>query len=313
MTPPLSPPRHRLPALVAAAGLLTILLAGCTSGDGGDDSGATADSAVAERGTDGLAVGSPEAPAADDAGAEREGAAPARAQVAQQAVISTATVSLRSDDVADAVFDVQKVVDQYQGEVADEQTEGGDEARRSRMVLRMPSDAFDAALGALKQIGEVESSSRRSEDVTTQVIDTEVRIRAQERSLQRIELLLDRAETIRDIFAIERELTQRQGALDSLKSQQAYLADQTTLATITVHIERTEEPGDKPDTDETGFLPGLEDGWKALTTVGAGLATVAGAVLPFAVVLALLGLPVWRVVRRVLRRRPERPAASPAT
>ena len=76
---------------------------------------------------------------------------------------------------------------------------------------------------------------------------------------------------------------------------------------------RTEEPGDKPDTDETGFLPGLEDGWKALTTVGAGLATVAGAVLPFAVVLALLGLPVWRVVRRVLRRRPERPAASPAT
>jgi hypothetical protein len=307
-----APSRRRLPVLVALAVLLTILFAACSGGsDSSEDAGSSADvnsADLAESGGDADAA----APrSAAETPAEKKGAAPT--DVAQRAVISTATISLRSDDVAQAVFAVQKVVDQYAGDVADEKTEGGDEARRSRLVLRVPSDDFDDAVAALKEIGEVESSTRKVEDVTTQVIDNEVRIRAQERSLRRIELLLDRAESIRDIFAIERELAQRQAGLDSLKAQQAYLADQTSLSTITVHIERTDGPAKKkPDTDDAGFLSGLEAGWKALKTFGNGLATVVGAVLPWSIVPGLLGVPTWLVLRRLQRRRPPQQAAPAA-
>ncbi len=48
---------------------------------------------------------------------------------------------------------------------------------------------------------------------------------------------------------------------------------------------------------------------KALGAFAVGLATIAGALLPFVVVLALLGVPVWLVVRRSARRR--RPPATP--
>ena len=226
-------------------------------------------------------------------------------------MISSGTVSLRTDDVAAARFEVQKLVDELRGEITDEETDAGDEVRRSRLVVRVPADDFDEAVGALEEVGELESSTRSSEDVSTQVIDVEARIRAQEQSLERVEVLFARATSIRDVVAIEAQLTRRQAALDSLKQQQAYLADQTSLATITVHLERTRAVS-KPDDDRAGFLPGLADGWHALGVVGTAVATVAGAVLPFAVLVALLGTPAWLVLRRRVRRG-TRPAAAPSS
>ena len=331
---PLTASRRRLraPVVVAAAiaGLVFVLGACSGSSDDSSDGGGTsadvapkpaagdAPQAEAERDgaqlTDGLS-GFDES-AARDGSLVQSGsneAAPTT-QVAQRAVISRATVSMTSDDVAGARFDVQKIVDQMNGEVAEEQTEGGEEMRRSRVVIRVPSERFSEAVAALEKVGTLESSTRKSEDVTTKVIDTAARIRAQEESLRRVEVLLARATSIRDIVAIESQLTRRQADLDSLKSQQAFLADQTSLSTIAVHIERAKTPGEKnekPDTDDTGFLSGLEDGWNALTAFGGGLATVVGAVLPFAIVLTLLGVPTWVLVRRFARRRPSTPS-SPA-
>ena len=77
-----------------------------------------------------------------------------------------------------------------------------------------------------------------------------------------------------------------------------------------VDISRT--PKDEPREEEasTGFLAGLGGGMQALGAVAVGLATVVGALLPFAVVLAVICLPVWLVVRRSARRRRTVPASG---
>ncbi|MCW2765241.1 MAG: hypothetical protein JWO11_1200, partial [Nocardioides sp.] len=56
-------------------------------------------------------------------------------------VISTGAVALQSDDVDQARFDVQKVVDHYGGQITEEETHTNDEGdiKTSRMVLRIPS------------------------------------------------------------------------------------------------------------------------------------------------------------------------------
>src|SRR3546814_4195017 len=82
----------------------------------------------------------------------------------------------------------------------------------------------------MKEIGdlaELARATRSEEDVTTQVIDNDVRIRAQEKSLKRIEVLLAQADDIAQIVRIESELSTRQANLDSLKQQQTWLKDQT--------------------------------------------------------------------------------------
>ena len=179
-------------------------------------------------------------------------------------MISTGVVSLRSDDATGSRADVLKIVDVHGGQVTDEETSTDSEGRvrMSRMVVRVPVADFYETVDALEKVAELESSNKSSENVSLQVIDNQVRIRAQERSLRRIEVLLDRAETMRDIVSIESELTRRQAELDSLKSQQAYLADQTSLSTITVYLEQKAAPPEAREEGggRRGRLPGRARG-----------------------------------------------------
>lgn len=313
-----------------AAGLLTAItmtavLAACSSSS--DDSGGGSDAVSEVAGSDtgsGAESGarSPAPRAAQDASEDGGGAASDDATGAQgpstpemeRSVISSGTVSLVSKDVARTRQDVQRVVDAQGGEITEENTDTDDDGDTSysRLVVRVPSEKFAAAMSALEQAGTLSSSSRGSDDVTTEVIDTGVRVRAQEASLERVELLLAEAEDLKDIIWIESQLTSRQAELDSLKSQRSWLADQTSLSTITVDISTQQVVEDESeDTDEpAGFLAGLKGGTGALLTVLAAVTTIVGVLLPFAVVGLVVGLPVWLVVRR--RRRSAAPGVPAA-
>jgi hypothetical protein len=307
------PQRTRLTGLLAALTLLGVTVAGCSSSDD-DAPNATSDSAVDEPRTD---AGGDQDSAARGAAVDGLSAFDAAAnnasvggpeEVAPRSVISTGNVALRSPDVGEARFEVQKVVDHYRGEISEEQTDTDDEGvvRRSRLVVRIPTADFAEAMADLEETADLISSDTVTDDVTTKVIDIQVRLRVQRRSIARVETLLDRAQSIRDIIAIESQLSRRQAVLGSLERRQAYLADQTTMSTITVSLERTEEKtvvAKKKEKDTTGFVPGLKAGWDGLTTLAVGVATVAGALLPFAVVLLVLLVPGWPLVRRLRRRR----------
>lgn len=308
----------------AAAGVLLTLLAltACSGGDGEslDSTTEAPAAAAAERGGDAESARDQAGFTTADGETLRTGAlsasgsAPEPPGVRTPAVISTGTLTVESEDVAEARFDLGKVVDALGGTIADEKTTATSEGevRLSRLVLRIPSEDFDRAMTDLAALGEVTASTRKAEDVTTEVIDTEVRIRAQEQSLERVEVLLARARSIRDIVAIEAQLTRRQAQLDSLKSQLAWLEDQTSLSTITVYLEVAPEPPPAAQQEEqhSAFVSGLLAGWDAMTTLGAGLAKVAGALLPFAVAALILLPPLAFVARRWLVRHPMRRPAT---
>jgi hypothetical protein len=304
-----TPRRYR--AAVPAAIAILLLTAACGgSGDSSDaDGGAVPELAQADgaEGAD-LAQDLQEGTTSLRSGATATDAAPDDLPD-ERAIIHTGNVALVSDDVAQSAFDVQKVVDAHGGETSEEETatdEDG-EVERARMVVRVPAADFDEAFAELEKTAELDSSTATSEDVTAQVIDTDVRIRAQRRSLQRVEVLLDRASSIRDIMRIEAELTRRQSTLDSLEQRQAHLAAQTSMSTITVSIQRTSQSAPATD-DDAGFVSGLSAGWTALGTFVTGLATVAGWLLPFSALLALVLVPTWLLVRA--RRRRTSPGAA---
>jgi hypothetical protein len=215
-----------------------------------------------------------------------------------RAVISTGQVTLHAKDISHARAEIVRLVASWGGSVANEETTSDNHGQiaDSTMTLRVPSNHFDDAMDAFGTLGEVEQRSQKAEDVTTKVIDNDARVRAGERSIQQIESLLSRAERLGDIIAIENDLARRQADLDSLKSQQAWLTDQTSLSTINVYLSR---PAAHTTTHETkGFFAGLENGWHAFGTATVAVLTAFGAVLPFALLLALLGVPLWWVVRR---------------
>jgi hypothetical protein len=308
-------PWLRMTLTAGAVGVL-VLLSGCSS-DGGD-AGSSSAGDVAARDSGGGANQSKSdsgvAPVAEAAGADGKPAAYTGAGVEQQKVISTGNVQLRAGDVGQAIFDVRKVVDEYRGTIAEDDTQTDKEGAplRSRMVVRVPTADFDHAMTELEKVGTLISSKRQSDDVTTQVLDMDARVEAQRRSIDRIQVLFDNATSIKDVVSIESELSRRQADLESLESQQRYLADQTSLSTITLSVERTPAATKpRPDHEEAGFISGLSGGWGAMKAFLVGAATVAGALLPWLVLALVLAVPGWPLIRR-LRRRTATPAAPAA-
>jgi hypothetical protein len=316
--------RSRTAGLLTAL-TMTALLAACSADDGGND--AASGDVSSETSSDSSGSSSESGPARSalqsDAGGSSDDSTDATSDAAsgqggpttaelQRSVISSGTVSLAGEDVRATRQDVQRVVDAQGGEITDESSETDSDGDTSyvRMVVRVPSRKFGETMSELEQVGVLRSSDRGSEDVTTQVIDNGARVRAQEASLRRVELLLADARDLKDVIWIESQLTGRQAELDSLKSQQSWLADQTSLSTITVDISAHQVVEDPPEQERpTGFLAGLDGGSKAMGTLFTVVTTVLGALLPFAAVAAVFGLPVWLVVRRRRTAASRTPAA----
>lgn len=287
---------------VLTAITMTALITACSADVGSSDMASSGEDAGAAEAPNASARegGTATRPASDSASGS--GSESAAAAVRERSIIAEGAISLASKDVGETRREVQRIVDAQGGDVTEESTETDDDGDTSysRLVIRVPSQKFGASMEALEQAGVLRSSTRGSEDVTTQVIDTGVRVRAQEASLKRVELLLAEANTLKDIIWIESQLTSRQAELDSLKSQQSWLADQTSLSTITVDISHRAEAKEKKEADDepAGFLAGLEGGTKALAATFTAATTILGALLPFAALALLLGLPAWLVVRR---------------
>jgi hypothetical protein len=283
--------------LAVAVVLATAGLAAACSG-GGNDLGAGGSA------TAGKATG-------DVASREAAGAAPGPAGVPRTTVhvrakIRTGEIWLTTQHPGEARAAVDRLLSELGGHVDDEESTHARDGslERSTLVLRVPVDRFASAMDTLERIGRMRTSASRSRDVTSQVIDVEERVRTLRTSIDRLHTFQRDTANIDDLIRFEREITDREAELQSLVTQRDYLADQTTMSTITLHLSTPEKYVAPPDAlRDAGFLAGLKAGWHALADTVVVALTVIGAVLPFALVLALLGLPLSLLVRRQLRAR----------
>ena len=207
--------------------------------------------------------------------------------VENRRIISRGTVDLQVDELGAAVDGVETLVEDLDGLVFAEDTDLRDGAR-TQLTIKVPPHAFRAALVALADLGEVQTQTVTTDDVTEAVVDLDSRIATAEASVDRLRLLLTRAERIRDVTQIETQLLQRETDLETLRGQRRTIEGQIALATIdvTLRAERTSPPPPDPvEPAQTGFLDGLRGGTDALRTVAVGLSAVAGALLPWLPVL----------------------------
>jgi hypothetical protein len=291
----------------AAAGLLLaapLALAGCSSADDtGSDSSAGDKAAARDASGRGAADGS----------ASAGGRQAAAARPTADRIIRTASLTVQVEDVPKALRAARAAAEDAGGYVGNETTTRDEEGHeRTELVLRVPTERYDAVLTGLAGSGKLIERTAKAQDVTDQVVDVDSRIKSQRASVARVRALMDRATKIGDVVELEGELSRREADLESLLAQQASLKDRTSLATITLSLSETPGAHSSGD-DEPGFADALAGGWHAFLTMLRWIALVLGAVLPFAALAALLAALWVRVVRPRLPRRPApaAPAAAP--
>ena len=235
-------------------------------------------------------------------------------------VISTGTVSITADDPIEAAADAVEIVEDAGGRIdsRSEQPATDDEARAddasdssiypgpglpapsAQLVVRIPSEKLTATLDEIKKLGEVESVAIDANDVTAQSLDLESRVTALRASVDRLVGLLAGATTTKDLIDIETALSTRQAELESLESQQRSLIDQVDLSTVSITFGSV---ASAPVEQPSDFFSGITAGWQTLVAFVGGVLVALGFLLPWLIVLAVIGTVVLLLARRRVRRR----------
>ncbi len=292
---------------VAASAFALLALGACSAADNADTAGSVADAPAAA--PEPASRDAVDGKTFEDAGAYGQSGGVKQAddefEAQGRAVIATGDVTLVDKDLSGLRSEIDRLLGRYGGYVADEVTtnDAKGNINGSRLTLRVPYRSFGTVMNSFKDITTVKSTRIKAEDVTTEVIDVDSRVRTQELSLERLRTFLKQTTDVNAMIKIESEIARREADLESTRAQQKYLADQTSLGTIKVILQSPKAAAAPPKKHRTGFVPGLKDGWHALTTSARYLSNVVGVLLPFAGVLLLVGMPIWLLLRRRLPAR----------
>jgi hypothetical protein len=233
-------------------------------------------------------------------------AAPAPAAPMPRMIVRTANVNITVADTARTVEAVTQSVEGMGGYVSGSNVWREGELLRAKLTLRVPADRLTAALASIRKLSKrVDNETIASEDVSQEFVDLDARVRNLEATEEELRQLLvvarQNSRKATEVLEVHQQLMSIRGEIEQAKGRMRYLSQVTALSTIALEV--TPDAIAKPVV-EPGWQPIVvaKDAVRALIGMLQGLANVAIwvviYVLPLFALLALVIVPVWKVVRR---------------
>ena len=161
--------------------------------------------------------------------------------------------------------------------------------RGAAYTLRIPSNRLDEFVEVVNGLGNVTYKNESVEDVTLQYVDVESHKKVLETEQARLLELMEQAESLEDLLAIEGRLSEVRYELETYGSQMRLLDNQIDYSMVYVDIMEAER---LTQTGERSFLEEIADRFRdSLYSVRSGLRELVIVVLGSLPILA-----VWAVV-----------------
>jgi len=232
-----------------------------------------------------------EAPAAVEAGT---GAEPVEVKDTARKLIKNVDLYVETETFDELLVTVENKTEGLGGYIESSYTYNGSSyygggRRNASLTIRIPAEKLDEFLSTVAEVSNVTSRNERVEDVTLQYVDLESHKKMLQAEQERLLELLEEAETIEDIIALESRLSEVRYQIESMESQLRTFDNRVSYSTVYLEIEEVNKitPVKEQSIGEkivTGFTENLYD-------VGEGL-------LDFVIwfITHIPGLFVWAVV-----------------
>lgn len=111
------------------------------------------------------------------------------------------------------------------------------------VTIRIPAEKLNSFMDEIATYGKVESRNVYSQDVTEQYADLDIRLENAEKSRKRYLELLNKANEVADILAIERELERLNTNIERLKGQLNSYDTQVKYSSVSIYFDEKVKPG----------------------------------------------------------------------
>ena len=229
-------------------------------------------------------------------------------QASDRKIVRTGSATLEVADIDKTLDSIAALAVQYNGYVVSSNRYNGDQNQvydKSVMVpatgsqggdisLRVPADKFDEVLQKLNAMAvKVLSENTNSQDVTEQYTDLQAQLKNQQAAEAQYLDILKKADNVKDILAVQQELTTVRGTIESLQGRIQYLDRTSDMSLISITLVKTKPIGEST-WDITGIFKSAVDG---LIAFGKALLSILIWLLVFSPVWIIILVVVWLILR----------------
>ena len=178
-------------------------------------------------------------------------------------LVKRASLTLVLTDVEGAIAQVQTLLQQSQGDLLSLQDRRSPEGytQQVSLTLRVPQAELDNLLNSLRSLGTVQQQSLTAEDVSSQLVDLDARLKNLRQSETALLQIMERSGEISHVLEVARELSTVRETIERMAAQQQNLRRQVAYAHITLTLQ-------SPVTQVTPLRPvgeTLGNTWSAAT------------------------------------------------
>lgn len=247
------------------------------------------------------------------------------ADVNPDKIIYSADVTLETTAFDDTVSAIAKLIEDYGGWIESSsvndanyysRARGYASSRSASYTLRVPSESFQKLMTGLSGLGNVPYTHTYTENVTAQYYDTQARLTAYRTQETRLLEMMEMAETVEDIIAIEEKLTELRYEIESLQSTLNNYDRRVNYSSVYLSVEEVQEYTPETVTELTygqelarAFSRGFRNAGNFFKDLLVGLA---GSVPTLLFLGALAVAAVVLVKKGRARRKAKKAGASPA-
>ena len=159
--------------------------------------------------------------------------------MAERQIIKRASMDVETRDFDEAVKKVKEEVEKNGGYISGSTTGGSktEGTRYANFTCRIPSESYENFISGSGNFGNVTYLNESEEDVTEEYIDLDARINNLEAQLEKLNELLDKAESLEDMLTIQGYITDTQYELDSYTGRMKALSRQVSFSTVNVSVD----------------------------------------------------------------------------
>ncbi len=160
---------------------------------------------------------------------------------ATRMIVRTAEMALVVKDVAVALDQVAGLAEGFGGYVVSSTRWQQDTSLFGIITIRVPAEDFSAAMDALRGMAvEVTHEETSAQDVTEEYVDLDAKLKNLEATEEQLLRLMEKAETVEDLLAVQRELSETRGEIEQTKGRMQYLERTSATSLIRVQLNEAE-------------------------------------------------------------------------
>jgi PKD repeat protein len=155
-------------------------------------------------------------------------------------IVRNGDISLLVEDISNSIKDITDIANNMGGYVVSTNNWRNNDRIYGAISIRVPSEKFDEAIARLSAIAvDVTSQKTSTKDVTSEYTDLSSQLRSLKATEQQLLSIMEKAETVKDVLAVQEELTEVQKQIEVITGQMKYLEQTSSTSLITVQLEQS--------------------------------------------------------------------------